>query len=350
MPVPRLDHTRRVNLLLPLLVPAGTLALTAAVLALAGFSPARGLAALVEGSVGTMDAFLSGTLVRSTPLMLTGLAVAIAFRTGLWNIGAEGQLLAGAGAATAAALAIGDAIGVAALPVVLLSGAAAGAAVAGIAALLRSRFGVIEVISTIMLNFVAIHATGWLVRGPLQEPTAVYPQSGSVPGVARLPLMLPGTRLHWGVAIAIVCALVLGWGVRHLWAGFRLRAVGASPSAAASAGMIDVAGVSTRVFLLSGALAGLAGAVELTGVTHALYENFSPGWGYSAIAVALLARLDPWLVIPSALMFGALQAGASAMQRDAGVPFALVGVIEALLILAILAGAAFGARRREEGR
>src|SRR5690606_9157840 len=172
----------------------------------------------------------------------------------------------------------------------------------------------------------------------------------SLPTVARLPLMLPGTRLHWGVAIAMASALLAGWGVRRLWAGFRLRAVGANPLAAASAGMIDVAGVSTRVFLLSGALAGLAGAVELTGVTHALYENFSPGWGYSAITVALLARLDPWLVIPSALMFGALQAGGGAMQRDAGVPYALVGVIEALLILAILAGAAFGARRREEGR
>ena len=341
--------SRRLNLLLPLLVPAGTLVLTAGVLALAGFSPARGLGALVDGSVGSADAILSGTLVRATPLLLTGLAVAIAFRAGLWNIGAEGQLLAGAGAATAAGLAVGGSVGVAALPMVLLAGAAAGAVVAGIAALLRSRFGVIEVISTIMLNFVAIHATGWLVRGPLQEPSAVYPQSASLPAVARLPLMLPGTRLHWGVAIAMASALLAGWGVRRLWAGFRLRAVGANPLAAASAGMIDVAGVSTRVFLLSGALAGLAGAVELTGVTHALYENFSPGWGYSAIAVALLARLDPWLVIPSALMFGALQAGGGAMQRDAGVPYALVGVIEALLILAVLAGAAYGPIRTAEG-
>src|SRR5690606_36464411 len=140
-----------------------------------------------------------------------------------------------------------------------------------------------------------------------------------------------------GVMIALVVSLVAGWALRYHWAGFRLRAAGANPFAARSAGMVNVTRLTTRVFLVSGAIAGRAGAVELTGVTYALYENFSPGWGYTAIAVALLARLDPWLTVPSALLFGALQAGAGAMQRDAGVPLVVVSVVEALLILAVLA-------------
>lgn len=323
-------------LLAPLLVLGGTLLLTALVLAIGGFPPGRALGALVTGSVGSADAFLSGTLVRATPLLLTGLAVALAFRAGLLNIGAEGQLLAGAAAAAAVGVTGGEALGILALPLALLAGALVGGAWAGAAAILRARFGVLEVISTIMLNFVALHATGWLVRGPLQEPSGIYPQTEAVPAAARLPVLWPGTRLHWGAVLALLCALVAGWALRHLWAGFRLRAAGANPFAAASAGGVDVRRLTTRVFLLSGALAGLGGAVELTGVTYALYENLSPGWGYTAIAVALLARLDPWLVVPSALLFGALSAGAGAMQRDAGVPLVMVSVVEALLILAVL--------------
>jgi ABC-type uncharacterized transport system permease subunit len=344
LPALALSPTRRRSagvLLAPLVLLGGTLLLTAIVLAVAGFAPGPALGALVAGSVGSVDAFVSGTLVRATPLLLTGLAVALAFRAGLLNIGAEGQLLVGAGAATAAGVAAGGSLGMLTLPVALACGAIAGAAWASIAALLRSRFGVLEVISTLMLNFVALHATGWLVRGPLQEPSGIYPQSAGIAEAARLPLMASGTRLHWGVMIALLASLVAGWMLRHHWAGFRLRAAGANPFAARSAGMVDVTRLTTRVFLISGAIAGLAGAVELTGVTYALYENFSPGWGYTAIAVALLARLDPWLVIPSALLFGALQSGAGAMQRDAGVPLVVVSVVEALLILAVLAAARF---------
>lgn len=327
----------RRGLLAPLAVLGGTLALTALVLALAGQAPGAALAALVSGSVGSWYAFLSGTLVRAVPLLLAGLAVALAFRGGLLNIGAEGQLLAGAAATAAVGLAAAPVLGALALPVALLAGVAAGAGWAGIAAVLRERFGVLEVISTIMLNFVALHATGWLVRGPLQEPTGIYPQSESLAAAARLPVLWTGTRLHWGFVLALLLTFAAGWALRHTWVGFRLRTVGANPFAARSAAGIDVPRLTTRVFLLSGAIAGLAGAVEVSGVTYALYENLSPGWGYTAIAVALLGRLDPWLVLPSALLFGALAAGAGAMQRDANVPATLVGVVEALLILAVLA-------------
>ncbi|HEX5831520.1 MAG TPA: ABC transporter permease, partial [Gemmatimonadaceae bacterium] len=342
--------------LLALLVPLGVVAvsvlLLAGLVAASGLSPSAALGALVRGAVGSPYALLSGTLLRATPLLLAGLAVALAFRAGVLNIGAEGQLLAGAAAAAAVGLGAAGMSAAIAAPLALLAGTVAGAAWASIAALLRTRFGVLEVISTIMLNFVAIHAVGYLVRGPLQEPTRAYPQTNAIAEVARLAPLAPGQRLHWGFLLALGAAVLLWLGLRYTAAGFRLRVVGANPAAAASAGLVSVARTTAGAFVLSGALAGLAGAVELQGVTYALYENLSPGYGYTAIAVALLARLEPLLVVPSAILFGALEAGGAAMQRDAGVPSVLVAVIEATLILAVLAFdrlrvtplAAFGAR------
>ena len=284
---------------------------------------------------GETLALVSDVLVRATPLALTGLAVAIAFRGGVWNIGADGQFLAGA---TLAAW-IGVMLGVthAALPLALLAGAAAGAVWAGIAGILRSRFGVLEVISTIMLNFVASYLISYLVRGLLQEPTHVYPQTSSIADAARLPRFGPTTRLHLGFALAIAACLLVWWTVRFTAAGFRLRLVGANPDAARSAAQIDVDRVTTNAFLLSGAIAGVAGALEVSGVTFALYENISPGYGYTAIAVALLARLDAGAVIATGILFGALETGASAMQRDAGAPSVIVSIIEAGIILALVA-------------
>jgi simple sugar transport system permease protein len=321
---------------------------TALLLLAVGFPIGQSLAAMWEGSFGSWYAFTSATLVRSVPLMLTGCAVALAFRAGVLNIGAEGQLLLGAAAAAAVAIALPAAgipapLGIAAA---LSAAAVGGASLAGVAAYLRVRHGVLEVISTIMLNFVALHVVSYLVRGPLQEPTHVYPQSATIGDRLHL-LRIPGAgRLHIGFVIGLLIAAAAGWMLRYTAAGFRLVAVGESPSAAASAGGIDVRGTTTRVFLLSGALAGLAGGVELLGVTFALYENISPGYGYTAIAVALLARLDPWRVAATAVLFAALEAGAGAMQRDAGVPSTLVSVIEAALILAVVAVQSIRARRQ----
>jgi ABC-type uncharacterized transport system permease subunit len=331
------------SLALAALVMATILLATAVLLALGGYDVRTALAALWTGSVGSWYALTSATLVRSVPLMLSGCAVAIAFRAGVFNIGAEGQLLAGAAAATAVALAL-PSLGVVALLLALVLGAVGGAGWAGVAAMLRARFGVLEVISTIMLNFVALYAVSYLVRGPLQEPSHAYPQTTSIAVAVRLG-QLPGAgRLHVGLLLALGAAAAAGWMLRHTAAGFRLLAVGESASAAASAGQIDVGAVTTRAFLVSGALAGLAGAVEVLGVTYALYENISPGYGYTAIAVALLAGLDPWRVVLSAILFAALEAGAGAMQRDAGVPSTLVSIVEALLILAVVGAQAL--RRR----
>jgi len=271
------------------------------------------------------------------PLGFAGLAVSLAFRAGILNIGAEGQLLVGAAAATALAVPLAGTSPLVAIPMLLVAGAGAGAAWAVVAALLRLRFGVLEVISTIMLNFVAQYLTGWLVRGPLQEPTKVNPQSASLAESLHLPVLLEGTRLHAGVALLVAVAIGAWWWLTQTASGFRLRAVGMNPDAARSAGEVAVARTVFGAFVLSGLLAGLGGAVEYTGITYALYENFSPGYGYTAIAVALLARLHPVGVLGTALVFGALEAGANAMQRDAGVPSVVVSVVEALLILLIVA-------------
>lgn len=332
----------------PVLVAPGAVAAIVGAIALllfiGGYDVPRALEALWTGSVGSWYALTSATLVRAVPLLLTGCAVALAFRAGVWNIGAEGQLLAGGTGATAVALMIPGA-GALAVVLALATGAAAGACWAGIAAVLRERFGVLEVISTIMLNFVALYAVSYLVRGPLQEPTHAYPQSSSIADGLHLARVPGAGRLHAGIVIALIIVLAAGWATRHTAAGFRLMAVGESPSAAASAGMIDVRRVTALAFVTSGALAGLAGATEVLGVTFALYEDLSPGYGYTAIAVALLAGLDPWRVVGTSLLFAALEAGAGAMQRDAGVPSTLVSVIEALLILGVVAAQAVRRRR-----
>jgi len=317
-----------------------------ATITVAGYDPGLALSAMWNGSVGSWYALSSATLVRATPLLIAGLSVAIAFRAGVLNIGAEGQLLAGAALATAVSLAL-PSLGFALIPIALLAGAFGGAVWVALPALLRRRFGVLEVISTLMLNAVAVHLVSWLVRGPLQEPTHTYPQTTSITTSARLPILLPGTRLHAGFLVGLFLAGGAWWVVSRTATGFRLRAAGANPFAAASAGRIDVARVATGAFLISGAIAGIAGAVEVQGVTSALYEGLSPGYGYTAIAVALLARLNAAAVVATAILFAALEAGATAMQRDAGVPSVLVKVVEALLILLVLAFDAWERRRQK---
>lgn len=289
-------------------------------------------------------ALLADALVRATPLMLTGLSVALAFKGGVFNIGAEGQLLAGAAVSTAVSLSWSDSLGGFVLFFALAAGAIAGAMWAAIAAELRSRFHVTEIISTIMLNFIAIHLVSYLVRGPLQEPTRIYPQTPSIDMSAQLPIILPDTRLHLGFPVAVLIALALAWFFLRTAAGFRIRAAGSSPSAAWSAGGVDVNRTSFLVFMTSGALAGLAGAIEVSGVTFALYENLSPGYGYTGIAVALIAALNPASIVASAVFFGVLQTGALALQREFAIPSSLASVAEAALILGVLAVAAYRGR------
>ena len=303
-------------------------------------SASRILDAFWNGSLGTSSAFFSGTLVRAIPLTLIGVGVSIAFRAGAFNIGGEGQLYLGATAATMVALGLRDSLGLVSLPLALLASVVAGGAWAGIAALLRARFGVLEVISTIMLNFVASSFVAYLVRGPLQEPTRVYPQSTTVPEAAQLSRLWPGTRLHAGIFIAVAICAGAWWFLSRTAAGFRASVVGASPTTAAVTGRVSISRVSSMALIASGAIAGLAGGIEVLGVTYALYENISPGYGFSAIAVAILAGLHPLAVIATALVFATLETGALGMQRDAGVPSVLASALEAVAILVVVA---FGA-------
>lgn len=327
---------QRTHPLAPVVAVVSALALTAAALLMGGHDPVTGLSALVGGALGSWDRLLSITLVRAVPLMVTGLAVALAFRAGVWNIGAEGQFYAGATMAVWLGLILPRIPGPVGLVLVLGAAAVAGAAWAWVPAIMRARLGTSEVISTLLMNFVALYLAAYLVHGPLREPRGVFPQSESIPQAFRLPVLIPGSRLHAGLLLALLVGAGLWFLMSRTAFGFRIRAVGASEEAARISGAIDTRAVMFRTLLVSGLIAGVAGGVELTGVTFALYEDLSPGYGYTAIAVALLGGLRPLGVMAAGLFFGALEGGASAMQRQAGIPAVWVSVIEALVILTVL--------------
>jgi simple sugar transport system permease protein len=319
----------------PLVILAGSLAGMALVLSLAGYDAALALDALWRGAFGSLDAFASGTLVRAVPLVLIALGFALALRGGMLNIGAEGQFLAGATAAAWLGVHLAGWPAIAALPATWLVAFAAGLLWVVVPVVLRVRYGVLEVISTLLLNFVAEALVSFMVQGPLQERTGIYPQSDPIAEAARLPLF-PGTRLHLGIVVALAIAAGLWFFFARTLGGFRLLAAGSGPRAAALIGRIDVTRTAAAALLVSGGLAGLAGAMEVGGVSYALYPNLSPGYGFTAIAVALLARLHPPAIVAAGLFFGALETGAGAMQRDAGIPAVIVYVVEAVVILALL--------------
>jgi general nucleoside transport system permease protein len=314
---------------------AAGLAALALGLDLAGYDAGAALGALWSGAFGSWYAITSATLVRAVPLIVIGLGLAFSFRAGAFNIGAEGQFYAGAIAATWLGLHVGALPAPLAVAVVLSGALLAGALWVAVPVLLRLRYGVLEVISTLLLNFVAEATTSLVVQGPLQESQGIYPQSDAIAESARLPL-LPGTRLHAGILLALAGAVVLHHlFARTLW-GFQLRAVGLGARAAEISGRIDSRWMAAAALAVSGAIAGLAGGVEVSGVSYALFQNLSPGYGFTAIAVALLGRLHPLGVVLAGLLFGALEAGAGAMQREAGVPAVAVYVVEAVVILVVL--------------
>ncbi|HVN84993.1 MAG TPA: ABC transporter permease [Candidatus Binatia bacterium] len=313
---------------------AAATAVSAVVIAAAGANPAHAFAALLDGAFGSADS-LSETLVKTCPLLLCGLAVALAFQTGMWNIGAEGQLLMGALAAAFAGsrLPLPGALGI---PTVMAAAALSGAAWGALAGTLKLRRDVNEVISTIMLNFIALGIVSYLVQGPLMEIGGRYPQTDAVLTGLRLPRLIPSLRVHAGLPVALVACGLLYAMLYYTVVGYEMRAAGLNPIAARLAG-IPVARRMFGAIVLSGALAGLAGAIEVMGITFRLYERFSPGYGFTAIAVGLLGRLTPVGVLLAALFFGALEAGSNAMQRDAGVSAVLVSVIQATVVIFLVA-------------
>lgn len=317
------------------------LVIAAAAMALAGANPLAGFAALLRGALGG-EHQLSETLVQTTALLFPALAVAFAFRAGLFNIGAEGQLIVGGlcagliGAALAAP-------GWIAIPAILCAGTAGGAFWGFIAGALRARFGGNEVIATLMLNIVAALLANYLVSGPLHAPAATGAETAVLPAGSWLPVLLPGTRL----TIALLLALALAVFLRYLFArtvfGYGLRAAGDAPAAAARAG-IDLRRTALVAMTLSGAIAGLGGATLVAGVLHRFNVALSPGYGFIAIAVALVGALDPLRIVAAAFAFGILQSGSLTMQVLAHVPKDVVSFVEGLAIIGLSAQRLTGTR------
>ena len=328
--------TSAVTRLLPALLALVSAFVTITVgLWISGISVTAVFSALLAGAAG--DTYrLAETAVKACPLLLTGLAVALALHAGVWNIGAEGQLLLGALATAWVSQYTATLPPLLALPLVCFTALTAGLVWAGGAALLKQYRHVNEVLSTIMLNFIAASLVSYCVHGPLMETEGRYPQTDMVPAPARFPRLLPPTRLHLGILLALAMAPLVWALLYRTKAGFRLRATGANPTAARFAG-IAVDHEITRALLLSGALAGLAGGIEVSGITHRVYEKFSPGYGYTAIAVALVGQRAPLGVVLAAVFFGALEAGSGAVQRNAGVSSVLVIVIQATVVLFLAA-------------
>ena len=298
------------------------IALMAIAAAIFDHSPVSVVRVLADGAFGSPLA-VRGSVLKSVPLLLTGLCVVIAFRAGVWNIGAEGQFITGALAAWVA-----SPYGVVAS---LAAAAIAGALWASIATAMRLWRNAPEVLTTILLNFIAIHLLGWSVNGPLRERIGHYPQTD--PASSRLPEV---AGVHSGVVIGLAIAVVSWWLLYRTAEGLRLRASGFNPAAARYAG-VNVPAQIARAMAISGAVAGIAGGVELLGVTHRLFERFAAGYGYSGIAVALLAGLHPLGAIVSSLFFGALATGAGELQRGAGISATIATAGQAVVILAVIA-------------
>lgn len=316
---------------LPALAIAATV-LVASVLALiAGANPFATLGLIVEGALGSKFALLE-TLNRATPLIFTGLAVAVAFRAKLWNIGAEAQLYAGAVLTVALGMGSWGAVWLQ-LPAMALVAIAAGALVLLGPVILKTRYGVDEVVTTLLFNFIMLLFISYLVEGPMKDPAGMgWPKSVPVAKDLRLPRIAEGLRLHWGFGLALISALVI-WVVQtRTVLGYQIRAVGQNPRAARFAG-IPVNSVLVKTALISGGLAALAGFSEVAGLKGHLSRDLSPGFGYTGIIVAMLALLHPLGVVLTALFVAGIFVGADSMSRAADVPTYIADILMAVALL-----------------
>lgn len=296
----------------PVLAVLAAFVISGLLIALAGAPVFEAFRQIAIGAFGNKLS-ISETLTRATPLMLTGLAAAVAFRSKLWNIGAEGQFYMGA----LAAVAFGTQLnlpGPVLIPVLLIAGAIAGMIFLLVPLGLRLRFGVDEVVTTLLLNFIAVLFVSMMIEGPMKDPLAFgWPQSEPVPTQAILPKVMTGMRLHIGLFIAIALALIIAWVQKRTLFGLESKAAGLNPRAARFAG-VPLAATLIKVACISGGLAGLAGAVQVMGVKEYLTTDLSPGFGYSGIIVAMLANLNPIGAIFAALFTAAMFVGADGMK------------------------------------
>lgn len=331
MPLPSYDRFRTISTAIAIVL--GALAITALLLLATGVNPLQAYFEIFRGAFKSI-ATISENFLYAAPIILTALSVIICFRCGLWNIGADGQLYLGA----IAAVVIGfNQINLPApmvIPAMALGAFIAGGFWASIPAALRLWAGASEVIVTIMMNFIAVTLATYLIGGPWAS--GITPATRPIVSAGFLPILIPGTRLHANIIVAIAAAVCLFVILQYTVFGYRVRTVGQNIQAARYAG-IPVGRVMFISFISGGGLAGLAGFGEVAGVYHDLPDSLSPGFGFTGIVVALLARLNPLWAVVVAYLLAALTVGAGGMQRAIGVPVSLVNIMESLLILIVLA-------------
>ena len=322
------------NLVLPLAAIGLALVLCSGLIVLAGANVVTAYTKLFLSSLSTPFNLVE-TVVKATPLVFTGLAVTVAFRAKFWNIGAEGQLLAGAMAAAF----IGAREGLPAwslVPLMILGGALAGSIWALLPAVLKTRYKVDDVVTTLLLNFVIYYGMMALLDGPWKDPLSGYPDSPDIRTAAEFPILLRATRLHLGALLAAAAAVAVWLMMRHTTLGFEISAVGENLKASRYAG-INIGAVILLTAIASGALAGLAGVGEVGGIHFQVMAGLSPGYGYTGIVIAMLARLNPIGVVPAAIFFAVIITGAEAMSRATGVPVFLADVIQGMSLITMLA-------------
>ncbi|MBR3640677.1 MAG: ABC transporter permease [Oscillibacter sp.] len=317
----------------------GILIITAVVLSVllilsVGSDLGAALGGFARGAFGSAYS-IAEVLVKAAPLTLCGLSVAVGFHSGFTNIGAEGQFYIGATIATYIGMYWTSLPTWLLLPAAILFGFLGGGIWAAIPGVLRAKFGISEVINTIMFNYIAAGIVGILLQTSLKSPDAYFPVSSYVPEEMWLPTLIPGTRLHAGLIVALVCAALVYVLIWRSWTGYRIRAVGLNPRACECAG-IPVSRSIILSSLVGGGLAGLAGVCEIAGLQHRLLDGISPGYGYLAIVAALLGRNSPWGVVLASVGIAAIQVGAQGMQRSAGVPTAIANIILGCVVLLIL--------------
>lgn len=319
----------------PLGAVAATLVITGLLVLAAGANPFSVFYLVVRGAAGTQFAILE-TLTRATPLIFTGLAIAVAFRAKLWNIGAEAQLYIGAVVTVLLGTGAPPLPAIVLIPLIMLAAILAGALLLAGPAFLKIRFGVDEVVTTLLLNFIVLLLVSLLLEGPLKDPMGLgWPQSSKIIADAQLPRFITGKRLHYGFVIAVALAVGLWFVMKKTVLGYEMRAVGHNPEAARFLG-IPVNTVLMKTALLSGGLAALAGFSEVSGLKGNLTLDLSPGFGYSGIVVAMLAMLNPLGVVVSAIFVAGIFVGAAAMSRAAGVPSYIADVMVATSLLTMV--------------
>ncbi|HPS48784.1 MAG TPA: ABC transporter permease [Flexilinea sp.] len=307
------------------------LLLSGLTISITGVNPFAAIKVLFSGAFGSPYA-ISETLLRTTPILIASIGLAISFRCNLTSVGAEGQMIIGAIAATLTGLKISLASPVLEIFVCIIAGFLGGALFGFIPGYLKAKLGTSEIIITIMLNYVAIDLLSYLLDGPMREEGSFYPQSALLDQSVWLPKILAGTRLHVGFIIAIIFVIIYFFLIFRTPLGFKIRAVGLNSKAAEYAG-VNVGKSILTAMMLSGGLAGIAGAVEIFGVHHRLLNGFTSGVGFDALAVALLGKLNPFGVFIASLFFAALKVGSNTMQHVMQVPTSIVYVIQGLLIL-----------------